>query len=411
MDSKNHDPNNHVPEVSPEDDWADVELTEEEQIAARKKLPKKRNDDLRRPKMLQPREFDVEPPQLYVSPELDEDDYPVVERLEVAENPNAVKKQQRVRTISDSDEAPRRAEPSGTAVHKPAETVVRREGDQWGTQTSHPVRWMVISAVLVLVILVTGIVVRPYIMKKTVGNDAKNDYHKIVVDEPEIVYDPADFDMGGNTVAEAQQMMAQYATAKTLDEVLPMIRNSKELEPILRKEWKPLNIASGWATPDSAEWTLRKVDNRDFACLSGSFPNLSTFQYYFLRDHGKLLIDWEASTGHGYKTFKELAKGGTEGGIIRAEVSVSEMYTFSMPEEQYVSIRMAGPGRETLLWGYLKRGTEVEDRFRRLFTPGLITRQSGNEYRVTLRIAPAPPDSLPNQWIIAEFLHIDWLNP
>ena len=412
MDPKNHDPNNHVPEVTPEDDWGDVELTEEEQLAARKKLPKKRNDDMRRPKMLQSRDEYQEPEAIRVIPELDEDDFPVVvERLEITEDPKSVRSKRRSREDSDSEDASRRVEPSGTAVHKPAETTVRRQDDDWGTHQSHPVRWMVIGGVCILVILVAAVAIRPLISKRTANSETAPGQSLNAVNEPAIIYDPANFDMGGNTAGEAQQMLNRYAQAKTVDEVLPMIRNSGELEPILRKQWTPLWPEGDWEVPESAEWTIRKVEDRDFACLSGPMPDLSAFQYYFLRQDGKLLIDWEASTGYGFLSFKELAKGGNHAGVIRAEVSVSDMYTFTVPDDQYVCLRMMGPDRETLLWGYLKRGSAAEQQMRRLFEPGPIIREKGYLYRVTIRIEPAPADSLPNQWIISDFLHIDWLNP
>ena len=409
MDPKKPDPNNHVPEVTPDDDWGDLELTEEERKAASKALPKRRNDELRRPRK---RDVEEEPEVYRVIPDDDEDEAPVViQRLELEEGAKPAKRKRRPVLVEGEDEesAVRKIEPSGQAANKPAEKVTRSEDDKWGEANPHSIRWMIFSGLGIVVLLIAAIAVRPLLVEKS-GVKNVPDFEGVVTQKPDLSYDPAEFDMGGDTQTLAQAMMQHYANAKTVDEILPMIRDRDRLEETVRKEWKPFWTEGKWTLPDKSEWTIRKVEDRDFACLSGPMPDFTPFQFYFLRVNGELLIDWEASTGRCDASFEELASG-KGGGLVRVAVSVNDMYSFAFPDEQYQNLRMVCADSETVLWGYVKKRSEIEDRMKPLFQPGLITKEMGYEYRVTLRLEPSPPDALPNQWIIAEMLHIDWLTP
>jgi hypothetical protein len=164
--------------------------------------------------------------------------------------------------------------------------------------------------------------------------------------------------------------------------------------------------------PDVASsWEMNETEGRGFGVMSGYRPDFEVFRVYFVREEGAIRIDWEASTGVSETGFAELAKGRGNGGLVRVWARKGEFHTLNFPEEKFRALELFSPDEETLLWGYAARGGVADEALGEIFDDGLILTADATTVPVTLRIEAAPPGSLPNQWIISEFLFPEWVNP
>jgi hypothetical protein len=122
-------------------------------------------------------------------------------------------------------------------------------------------------------------------------------------------------------------------------------------------------------------------------------------------------MDWKATTGYGTATFGELAQGAGDGSEIRGTISPDSFHTAAWPESDYQSYQLLAPSGRTSLWCYAKRTDAVGIELGGYFASGEVLIESPDKKKVTVRLARGPDDSLPNQWLIEEMLHIDWINP
>lgn len=295
----------------------------------------------------------------------------------------------------------------------PIEQVERgyRDGESWGIPKLTPTRWILLSGGFVLLLVIASVLVH---LKFRWEDEVrgKSFFSGIeVVDQSAKDFSVGDFDLGGNSEAEGRELFAKYAAATTVDEILPMIRNASLLEDAIRANWKPLDVPEGWVPPNRSSWSFRKAGNRDFGFLGGMMPDFTPFAMYFVSENGKVLIDWEASTGYGESSFTELNAGTGKGGLIRGLISQGDLYTSNFPEADFRCFRMKSPDRETIVWLYTLRKSKEEEFITKYFTPGAIPGEVFAEFPITLRVDPPQQGSLKNQWMIREVLHIDWISP
>jgi len=288
---------------------------------------------------------------------------------------------------------------------------IYRDGESWGNSKIPPLRWILLTAGLVGLLVITAILLQLKLQWKDEVR-GKSFFSGIeVVDQSAKGFAVGNLDLGPNSEAEGRDLFARYAAAKSVDQVLPMIRNATLLEDKIRAAWKPMNVPPGWTPPNRTAWTFRKAGDRDFAFLGGMFPNFTPFTMYFVSENGKLQIDWEASTGFGDSSFADLNAGVGKGGVIRGLISNGNLYTANFPESDFQCFRLKSPDRESLIWVYAPRKSKEEEFISKQFRPGAIPGEVFAEFPVTLRLAPPLEGSLKNQWMIREVLHIDWVTP
>lgn len=417
MRKKFHDPNNHVPEVTAGDDWDDgVVDAWDDDGSGKTLLPGKRaaNEkpafrEVKKDEEDKGIEIDVN---ILEKVSRDPKGGGSVQRLEVQEHvpkllapevaplPKVVPKQVIEKPVVDEE-------------HPPEEDRRQRAADQdnWGKEKTVPVRWMLVSGgVLALVVLLIAI----FLPKMGWENEkrATSIFSQIEVESmTSAPSDKTDMDLGENVEEDAKKLMGIFVNAKSPEEILPVVRDRARVEAAIRERWKPMNLPAGWTIPDTAEWAIRKAGKRDFGYLGGFYPDITAFHYYFVRENDRVVIDWEASTGYSQTRFEDLVKNQGDGGAVRGILAPADLYTVSLPEADYQCYRLGSPNQELSVWGYVKRDTPAAEQLAQLFVQGAIPREIFTEYPITVSLAKAPADSLPNQWLITEMLHIDWISP
>ncbi len=284
------------------------------------------------------------------------------------------------------------------------------ESSTWGAASKLPKLWIFGSGVVVVVIVILSMILRPVINSLNATKASKHEtVAKPFMEETIDSFDTLDPML--NKQREALQIFRAYVTATQVEQVIPLIRNGKELEHTLRAHWHPTGISKRWTPTSPISWSLKKFADHPCALLEGIMPDQSRFIAYFTNDDNRLLLDWKATSGFGTATFAELDKNAGDPTEIRGEISLAAFYTASWPEADYQSYRLTSPDGQDILWCYSRRGEPPHEALAPFFRKDLIIMQNISSWRITLRLVRGPTDSLPNQWLIGEMLHIDWVTP
>lgn len=400
------DPNNHVPEVSPDDGWGDAEgVISDVTAGATHVLPPRRSA------------VDRSPTAAVAAVEngltglrIDSN----LTRGQTADSSQRLEVQEISGTIVRLDplasappKVPRQItfheRPVGAAGgKKPAD-----ESLQWGLARRRPTHWILGAGAAVAIIIVLGMMVLPAINAPNAA--------RAVPDAKPFVEEKIEGIEAMNLMfakqPEAQRIFRAYATASGVDEIIPLVRDGHSLKALLRANWHPLEISKSWEPAADISWKVSEFDGRLCGRLQGSFPDHSKFSAYFINDGNHLRLDWKATSGFGTATFGQLENSQGDPSEIRGEISSAQYYNDIFPESDYQSYRLISPDGEIVIWCYARRDEAAGQVTAPLFHQHDARGAFQSSRKVTLRLAPAPPGALPNQWSIGELLHLDWLSP
>jgi hypothetical protein len=402
------DPNNHVPKLTAVDDWGDQDSSF---------IPRRRAADERpagyAAKVDDQVDKGIEIGVKEIGRVQDQDARGPVQRLEILEHtpkaaspeggtlPRIVPKQVIEKLEIPADQ---QAEESWHGRNPEVET--------WGRQKTVQVRWIVISGLVLAVVIIAGVLILPHIGWKN-ERGVRTEFSNLeVMDTPMLA--PVDDDrseLGEGIEAKAKVLVEAFAKATSAEEVIPLLRDRERVEKMVRERWTPMDVPNNWHVPDESKWEILRSGDREYGFLTGLLPDITPFRFYIVQEGDKALLDWEASSGFSETTFGDLSKRQGEGGIVRGYVSAGDLYTFSLPEADYQCFRIIAADGESFVWGYAKRTEPVAEKMSEPFLPGVIPREVRSEYPMTLKLAKGPGDSLPNQWIITEMVHMEWLTP
>jgi len=489
MNSDFEDPNNHVPEVTPDDGWGDDAAEEKPAVPAPRRLPSKKadrgvkteapvfevrevvptadpvqDDEAFAPVILEVASAPFEDPNNHV-PKLTavddwEDEEPaVIPRKRAADQRPAGYAAKAVEEADDgkgleigmrelersqdsegrsaaqrlevTDHTPRLTVPEAGVLPRvvPKQVIEKKESSQqeetadtwhgrtadtenWGKQRSLSTRWMVISGAVLAVTILAGVILLPKFGWKNERGVRTNFSNLEVFEAPMLDVDPArSFELAEGIEAKAKALVESYVKAASVEDILPLVRDRDRVEKSLRERWTPMGLPASWHVPDESKWEILKSGTREYGFLTGLLPDVTPFRFYIVQEGEKALLDWEASSGFSETKFEDLAKRQGEGGIVRGYVSPGDLYTFSLPESDYQCFRITSANAETSIWGYARRKDPVAEKLAEPFVPGVIPREIQSESPMTLKLEKGPAEALPNQWIISELVHLEWLTP
>lgn len=405
MNSSLSDPNNHVPELTPGDDWGDDEEAQPVVSSTAAVLPPRRSISDRSASTTEP----AKEVGLRIEPQLtrvEASDMPT--RLEVQEISGSVVR------LEQTTPAPPKVERQLKFHERPVkeEDEARKEGDAaaWGASKSHSTRWLLISGASIVGIVILGLMALPSINAPNKDRSKGKTAVSHTSDEDEIEGAAA----MNRLIArqpEAMQLFRSYATASRWDEVVSLMREDQAKDESLRVHWKPLGVSKQWSLATDCLWSADKLGDDYFGTLTGELPDHTQFAAYFIRSGDQLLLDWKATTGFGTATFEQLANGGGDPQEIRGKISPTEFYTAAWPEADYQSYRFEAPDGGISIWCYTPRNELANSIIAPLFNQGVIVQESKDSLQVTLRLQRGPGDASPNQWAIGEVHFKGWVKP
>jgi len=288
------------------------------------------------------------------------------------------------------------------------ETPQDLEVDAWGKGLHIPGRFLALCGGVLVLVLPAGIFLTSGKKNGTplapVGEyDLDPRLEKVVIS--------SEHDLDENSQREVAGIATAYANAKTLEEVLPLVREPQRMTAAMQAEWKPMASAGVWEIPVTAKWTLHLTDRREYGLLRGDSADATPFRFYFVKDAGRIVLDWEASAGHSEVPYTQLSTGHGDGGLVRGFISPADYYSLALPEKDFKCYRITSPDTRTAIWAYARSGSPGGDQAGALFAKGNLPRKIQPEYRVTLVLRKPPSDALPNQWLLGELAHLEWVRP
>lgn len=407
------DPNNHAPEPSLDAEWDDGVVAVGPDagppgsvIPAGARVRPRGRIEPRPPRQRKPRlepAVNIDPSLLRL--ELEEPAEP--SRFEV----NRIGEIVRLESAEVEEEGfvPERAEPAFVPAPTREQALRRSVSHEWGRASARPARgWIAVAGVGVGALLFGALALH----SQLVGRDeAGRDGFQLTLeklDEPEIS-DAFQFDRA--SVAQILDLVASFAAAEMVDEVLPLVRDGERLRDRIAAEWQPWGAPAGWRPDAASVWDSDRTEDREFGVLSGFRPDFNRLRAYFVREAGRIVIDWEATEAVSDVPIDDLAQGKGDGGLVRVWAKAGSFHTVDFPEESFRAVQLISPRQDRILWGYAARGGAADLAFAEFFDDGLIVEADTNTLPVTLRLAPAPSGNLPNQWEITEVLHSEWVKP
>lgn len=405
MNSSLSDPNNHVPEVSPDDDWGDVEGSVPKSATPATILPPRRTVADRSTAASAP-SSESDRTGLRIESNLRRVDSPeATPRLEVQELGSSIVR------LDQMAQAPPKVPRQITFHERPAQDPSQKkdvESASWGITRQLPRLWVFAAGIVITAIIVVAMALLPSI---NAHNRSKSNDRQIERSAEEKFESVEALNLMLTKQPEALQIFHVYATANHADEVIPVIRNGKALEETFRSHWHPSGISKQWSPSSDSSWSLEKIGGHPCGKLEGFLPDQSKFTAYFTNDGNRLLLDWKATTAFCTATFGQLKKGEGDPTEIRGELSPGDFYSTVWPETDYHNYRLVSPDGETIIWCYARRVEAAEQAISPLFEKGAIIEESQDSKKITLRLQRGPDGALPNQWLIGDMLHIDWLTP
>lgn len=398
------DPHNHAPPVSADDEWGDGDFAESGGMT-----------------MLPPKRARSSPPQgqgaaakpeaglrIDASPVRLREEEDAAPRLEVQQFDGSV-----VRLAPDEsgpERAPRKFSFLARPPAPPQDGRTDGEAREWGAKKRYPIRWMIGAGVGVTALVVGAMTLLPGINQNNAVREGQ--IRDLVIDAEEKPIDGLDR-MNDMFVREdeANQVFRNYAEARIVDDFLPIVRDAKTLEPLIRSRFVPLNVPKDWSPRKQAVWSVGGEAGAIHGVLEGTLPDFSEFRAYLILEDGQLRMDWKATTAYGTADFGELASGRGDASEIRGLIEPTGFYSAAFPEETYRCYQLLSADRENTLWCYTQKGSPADTQIGLQFQEGVILKATDGPVKVTLRLERGPEGALPNQWLIREMLHKDWIMP
>ncbi len=395
------DPNNHAPEVSQGDDWDDAAGFDPAVGATPTILPPRRTTG-ERVATGSPASQANNTSGLRIESKIarrSEDDD--ASRLQVQEiNGGVVRLEQ--------TEPPPPKVPRQVVFHErpPRSGKPRGVTHEWGSVKKHPLRWIVGGVVSVLVMIVVTFLLLPYINRPNAARSLPTDLSLQIVEEEQIE-GIEQLDALLARQIDAENLFLTYASAQVVDDVRTLVHDAE----LAISHWRPLGVPATWTPSQPWIWQVMQAGSHGYCVLEGNLPDQSRFAAYFRLMDNRLLIDWKATTGYGTATFDQLSQGDGDASEIRGTIAPDFFHTSTWPESEYQSYQLLGPSGLSSIWCYAKRTDEAGIQLNSQFESGEILKHSTGGKRVTVRLTRGPDGSLPNQWLIEEMLHIDWITP
>jgi hypothetical protein len=401
MPSHQYDPSAKMPEVASGDSWGDPEDDLRNQTIRPATLPQKRqrvdhsaNDDPAAKGIL----IEPSPTSVFV---LDPQD-----RLLIREISSEI-----TRLVPEDEPANKvvrqytfREKP---AVLSPKEISIQRE-EGWGRVSKNTKKWVIGIGLTTFALVTFSLLSLPKLNSKNAPRlEAKSGAY--VVEDNNDRLDNKTLKNWQNRKTEVLSTFSYYARATTLDELFPLVVENSASREALRDHWQPLDLPDNYFPSKDLPWNTVLLDGQLVGLLEGTFPNGSPFEAYFVNQGDRLKIDWKATSVFGTANFKQLRDGIGDGSEIRGTITNSSFYTAIWPEADFQSYCLTYPGVEISIWCYARRGDASFQALAPVFSKGLIIDNSSNSQNVTLNLVRGASSALPNQWLIREILHLNWL--
>jgi hypothetical protein len=291
-----------------------------------------------------------------------------------------------------------------------AESRRRRSADlagEWGLPNRHALLWVLGAGGVISLLVVGAMAMLPRVNRANAVQHRPGQM-ELVIEQDDFGDGPAQLSKMLRRQDEAGRVFDEVATATGLEELLPLLREPEVVRSLIERDGK---IGSGQRHRQGASWTAKEQDGLVYGVLEGTLEDFSEFKAYFVEEGDLLRMDWKASHAYGSASFSDLQQGRGDASEIRGWLARMDYYSIPFPEDRYQSYRLVSPDQLETVWVYAERGSDVNDALNRHFKGGQILQGNPDDGKMTVRLARGPQEAMPNQWLLVELLHKEWIAP
>ncbi len=400
INSEFEDPNNHVPEVAPNDDWGDVEPIQDSQ------LPPRRTD-----------------PQKSLKSEMVISGYKSIDPQRPAESMSRMGFGQlrTVETEAADSESSLEKNPGAfqsKAGQPPPEVgsfagrnrMVPSENKDWANpSTKISIKWMAGVSITIIGLIVAAIFFTQFSRRDGVEKVSQS---KVEKTEVPAISEPVDeVLLRLNSEAQAaKDIYTSYAKADRIEDFIDRIYFRESNRADVNRVWTAPGAPEDWKPSENSVWEIKSNGKNPYGLLSGLNHDFSKFNAIFRYEGSELKLDWKASVGYGSADFADLKIGKGDATEIRAWISISNFYTNTLPENRYRSFLITSPKKDVSIWGYTEIGSKTDQQILSMFMISPITGEYKTEAMVTLGLERGEQEILPRQWMISKLVSMNWLD-
>jgi hypothetical protein len=290
--------------------------------------------------------------------------------------------------------------------------VEEEDGDAYEPGKGHftPARWVFYSGLVVMAVILAALGFL------TMLNESNPDVNPLGV-PPLVIEQEEAYPMGEHIADllarkdEAINLFGRFLQAESAAEIMGMARPMAGNARLVGHPHRPEGLPAGWQVPADARWDVHTDQAPVFGVLSGYYPDDRKFHAFFVLENGRLLLDWEATVGHGSVPFSKLVGGEGEAHQVRVWVEPATFYSAAFPESDYRSYKIHTSLDDPVVWVFARRGTVPEQELARMFHKSMFGGERIKASMVLLSLARGAAEAAPNQWLIADLLHKGWVLP
>jgi hypothetical protein len=201
------------------------------------------------------------------------------------------------------------------------------------------------------------------------------------------------------------EVFNEYYKAKSVDEVVGLIRNGERLRSLLEERWKPMG------TIGEVIANVVNVDGERFVILSGRDSEDMVFEIMFIPKEEEVELDWEASLAVGDVVFDEL-KGIEPGRIVKMRVMLgsSNFHPLEYPDDEFRCYQIWVPGFESSVYGYARKDSDVVESLSNILNEGTVLMSQAAGAMVIVNLKNGGRGEF-GQFEISDVLQNGWIEP
>jgi hypothetical protein len=156
---------------------------------------------------------------------------------------------------------------------------------------------------------------------------------------------------------DAEPLAKKFLTAKSIDELLPLVRNPEVAEPRMRKFYPDGKVTAPGLSKFNPGGGASVLGN--LLALQVTTGDLDIKPIAFIDTAQGLRVDWESWIGWSEMSWETFVKTKpTTAHVFRVTLSAVDYYNFAFKDEKkWKSYLMVSPDGEHSLYGYVEKGT------------------------------------------------------
>lgn len=315
---------------------------------------------------------------------------------------------------AQSSERPRRSREVPASIAKPPARSPSSGEETWARgRSSIGWRWLIGLPVLGLVVVAGSLAaVQALVDKRRDDGSPRVPLRGYELERIEVDDRAGFLDEDPSQLLDAAAVILTNHSATPTAEATAHIRATPRVKALAADRLQP------WPSPPVAAQTqdleCALVTDREppFMVVWGRCEDHSTFRAYFVRERGRLLLDWEASSGFCEVPIVDLpATAPTKPVLVRCLLGPRTFYTANLPEERFQCYLIEDARGQHFVWGYTERGSDLDRRLDGALSADSAFQEKQRNVRVVVSLAVPPVRDNRSQFQIIDLLQTEWVMP